>query len=437
MKRFEQKLALLSNVPAHFLIILLAFALIPRLTTLNAQEYEYEPDEGLHQEEWYDPSDWFDDTPGIDYEEDWWDYPYGYTTPLYDPEDRTGDYDYYEDPNNNVWSRATIQADNQRPNLGWHYDWNPVSGTWDSDYGYYDRKYTFDATSDYGWHFDWNPNAEQWEADYGWHTSNWDYDQQRFDYGRQNRQQQQTAQNLARRQRQQNQQRARQSTTQTRDLHQVRGEIENIRRINFRDQQGERVPRVLANVRLDNGQRVVIDLGRRNPESLGVDRGDRVILRGRTVEMNGRDILLAQQVRIDGQRFNVRERSSQLAQQGVSRASSQGRGPQQEQGRSGQSVEIQGQLEELQRANLGGIGDNRTVARVTLQNGREVLVDLGADFAQRYGQDRMQQLLRRADQGDQIRIRGQRQVVNGREIIQARQFRLERQNVLQQQNQSR
>jgi len=26
----------------------------------QAQEYEYEPDEGLHEEEWYDPSDWFD-----------------------------------------------------------------------------------------------------------------------------------------------------------------------------------------------------------------------------------------------------------------------------------------------------------------------------------------------------------------------------------------
>ena len=36
-----------------------------------AQEYEYEADEGLHQEEWYDPSDWFDYEDGsVDYEED-------------------------------------------------------------------------------------------------------------------------------------------------------------------------------------------------------------------------------------------------------------------------------------------------------------------------------------------------------------------------------
>ena len=32
-------------------------------------ELEYEPNEGLHEEEWYDPSDWFDTNPGISYED--------------------------------------------------------------------------------------------------------------------------------------------------------------------------------------------------------------------------------------------------------------------------------------------------------------------------------------------------------------------------------
>lgn len=33
--------------------------------------YEFEPAEGYHEEEWYDPSDWLDlETGGVDYEED-------------------------------------------------------------------------------------------------------------------------------------------------------------------------------------------------------------------------------------------------------------------------------------------------------------------------------------------------------------------------------
>lgn len=39
------------------------------------EHYEWEADEGVHEEEWYDPSDWWDDDFGeemIDFEADWW-----------------------------------------------------------------------------------------------------------------------------------------------------------------------------------------------------------------------------------------------------------------------------------------------------------------------------------------------------------------------------
>ncbi len=46
---------------------------------MDRSEYEYEPGEGLHREEWYDPSDWFDrEDDGISYETDWYDNTYGY-----------------------------------------------------------------------------------------------------------------------------------------------------------------------------------------------------------------------------------------------------------------------------------------------------------------------------------------------------------------------
>jgi hypothetical protein len=49
-------------------------------------EWEYEPDEGYHREEWYDPSDWFDTGVGVSYE---------------DMDDAYDDYDY--DYNNGGW----------------------------------------------------------------------------------------------------------------------------------------------------------------------------------------------------------------------------------------------------------------------------------------------------------------------------------------------
>jgi len=60
----------------------------PALQAQDREHYEWEPGTGSHEEEWYDPSDWFDDDSGfrgVDYEE--------YGPGQYDP----GDYDYYND----------------------------------------------------------------------------------------------------------------------------------------------------------------------------------------------------------------------------------------------------------------------------------------------------------------------------------------------------
>ncbi len=71
--------------------------------------YEYEPGEGVHEEEWYDPSDWFDNDEAIDYENDWYDYTYNY------PETYTYDYDYvYPGEDINPYSDL---------DYGWHYDY--------------------------------------------------------------------------------------------------------------------------------------------------------------------------------------------------------------------------------------------------------------------------------------------------------------------------
>lgn len=57
-------------------------------------ELEYEPGEGLHEEEWYDPSDWIDFDEGVEYENDYDDYEYGYYDDDYGDDDWF--YDYYD-----------------------------------------------------------------------------------------------------------------------------------------------------------------------------------------------------------------------------------------------------------------------------------------------------------------------------------------------------
>ncbi|RJR51310.1 MAG: hypothetical protein C4576_03885 [Desulfobacteraceae bacterium] len=103
--------------PILSVLITLAFLLSPANgLAVDWSEYEYEPDQGLHQEEWYDPGDWFDTGPGVDYERDWYDYtynyPYGYDNYRYGYDDDVygyygkddlydydydHDYDYYSD----------------------------------------------------------------------------------------------------------------------------------------------------------------------------------------------------------------------------------------------------------------------------------------------------------------------------------------------------
>ena len=91
------------------LLALIFFFFCSSAFAQDYSDYEYEPGEGLHQEEWYDPSDWFDTGEGIDYETDWDNYYYGYDeyddwnndysySPYYGyaPDDPYGLYDQYE-----------------------------------------------------------------------------------------------------------------------------------------------------------------------------------------------------------------------------------------------------------------------------------------------------------------------------------------------------
>lgn len=76
--RIRGKLTPVGTIAA-LVTLALVFCAPATAWSIDESEYEYEYYEGLHEEEWYDPSDWFDDpSEDISYETDWYDYTYGY-----------------------------------------------------------------------------------------------------------------------------------------------------------------------------------------------------------------------------------------------------------------------------------------------------------------------------------------------------------------------
>lgn len=92
-----RKLSIVWKAPlrAGSVLILVGAAGVMAPPPASAQEYyddiEWEAGEGYHEEEWYDPSDWFDLDEGVEYEYDFGD-TYGYVN---DTDDWY--YDYYDD----------------------------------------------------------------------------------------------------------------------------------------------------------------------------------------------------------------------------------------------------------------------------------------------------------------------------------------------------
>jgi len=81
-------------------------------------EYEWDPTWGLHEEEWYDPSDWFNEDNKIDYE----DYAYddsSYTDNYWNGYNYYGDYGY--DYTN--YDPAVVGYD-------YYYQWSPEDKSW-------------------------------------------------------------------------------------------------------------------------------------------------------------------------------------------------------------------------------------------------------------------------------------------------------------------
>jgi hypothetical protein len=131
--------------------VLLAAVLILSIAGLGyAQddtEWEWEADEGYHQEEWYDPGDWFNEDDFIDYERDY------YLGSYYDDYD-SDDMDVYDEEQID----EELYQDDALDNSRYDYDYD---NQYDSDdtyvpygpYGFYGPYYGYSYYT-YDWYDD-------------------------------------------------------------------------------------------------------------------------------------------------------------------------------------------------------------------------------------------------------------------------------------------
>ncbi|MGE3180246.1 MAG: hypothetical protein AB7N71_01340 [Phycisphaerae bacterium] len=209
----------------------------------NLDNYEYEPGEGIHKQEWYDPTDWFDANDGLDYE---YDYSYDY----YD------DYDYDND-----------------------LDFN--------DYGDYSYNSRYEYPSSRTPYYPYNRSYDYWYDPYHvgsvmyWQSRNrdWRNDQDR---------------RMARNSRNENWNRNRNRDASRRDSRvNVYGTIQKLDEVDVFDKTHQ-----LAEIRTFSGNQMLVDLGPKNELSkLSLREGQDVTIQGRremisaaSIEANDRTV---------------------------------------------------------------------------------------------------------------------------------------------------
>lgn len=224
----------------------------------------------------------------------------------------------------------------------------------------------------------------------------------------------------------------------------VSGEVSTMRAINVRTSTGETRQHSLIQVQQSNGQLKAVDLGPvSNVNTLALRRGDFVQILGNQRTVNGRPVIVAQQVRHEGQTLLVspfQPSSSRYVRSPLSRSSSQFQQSSQmrqptrqssqmrqttrqssqmrQTGRQSKAYDLNGQIDGFRHINLRnamGQRDQHSLVKITLQNGRSAVVDLGP-----------KRNLERIDleKGKRIQVRGQRGTVDGRNVLLANQVRV-------------
>lgn len=226
----------------------------------------------------------------------------------------------------------------------------------------------------------------------------------------------------------------------------LRGTIEGVRQMKLKNNYGLTDTFTVAKVKLENGRSTIVNLGEQTSfRDLDLEEGDQIKAIGGRGEIDGQSVFVARQLKADGQTLHVnnvmrsgagdmrgqsyaqreRDRDSsgenrtQAARRSNDRAVSDNRargGERTDQyaSQSTGSRMLSGEVSSVERVRGGGA--DHTLVRVNLEDGTSRVVDLGPGAS-----------LRKLDVtvGDQISVRGQEKRVANRDVIVANRIRVD------------
>lgn len=208
---------------------------------------------------------------------------------------------------------------------------------------------------------------------------------------------------------------------------QHRGEITDLTTVRF-PQDGKR--HVIARVELDNGRRAVVHLGPEDHlQNVNIEAGERITFSGRPGQINNRPVILADRLEAGGETVYIQSSGvGQVQDFGQRQAYGQPQDFRQTQdfgqmqdfgqgqnfGQPQSLRQVRGQIQDVRTLRLDGAEQPHTLARVELDSGSTVVVDLGP-----------QQDLRGLDltRGDQIQALVRPATINNRPVLKAHELR--------------
>lgn len=349
------------------------------------------------EDEWYDPTDWFDgnNIEADDTYDGYFDYSYPY--------DDDGDWDRYGE-----WSGYDYDSEY------WdRYDWNDSSSTTSSS----------TASSSTGGSStqaqSGSSSSRSGTAGSGSSTPDtsvvYTYvlfaepiagNQQKSGQQKSGQQSSSAAQQSS-----SGQQASKQSGKNSSQVARLNGTIEGLREMNLRRQSGATGPHTIAKIKLENGKSSVVSLGRSSQlKDLNLQAGDSIQAIGSKGMIDGETVFVAHSLKAKGRMIAanpaIRLKQSQDQQQAQSGQGSQAGAM--TGGSAGSQTTLTGEVASASRTSLGQGGNQHTFVDLRLANGNNAILDLGPGASiDKIG----------LDDGDRITVRGRTHEVQGRPVI--------------------
>ncbi len=273
----------------------------------QSDHMEWEPGEGTHEEEWYDPTDWFDDDfdgirgPDTDNEYDWElsDYRTYEADTLAYYDDDVYDAAWWYDAGSLLYSDGYYDGyvDASDDDV-YGYDVDVIGSDLASNYkdGYIDGYYDAFYDRERGYDLDWTYYLYTVPVDRGREMAQKerrkDGDRSRGD--RAERAERAGTDEMSDRQASKD--------AKAKEMSRIRGELTRIERVRWGNRPEKLDGYLMLRLTMDDGRSCVVDLGKKASRGV-LDTGDKVTIHGRRMTVGGKKIVDAQRLSVNGEQL--------------------------------------------------------------------------------------------------------------------------------------